>query len=86
MLGLKHSCLGSKISDRNQTQTKRSAGIPWYVTKPKTAKGAAPHTQTQDTSSVPTTGCSQKYNPTAAKMASSEKTDYRRDSPKNMDS
>lgn len=41
---------------------------------------------TQDVASVPRMGFSQKYNPTAAPMASTEQRVCRRDRPMNMDS
>ena len=61
-----------------------SAFIPLYLTKPISAKGAAPRMHTQLRVSVPKCGRRIKYSPTATPQASTEKMNCLSDSPKNI--
>ena len=61
-----------------------SAFIPLYLTKPISAKGAAPRIHTQLRASAPKCGRRIKYSPTATPQASTEKMNCLSDSPKNI--
>ncbi len=86
LFGLNASCFGSRSSERTHVQTNLSHVIPWYVTNPSAANGAAPTMHTHDTVSTPSTGFSRRYIPAATATASTEKMHCRKVSPKNMDS
>ena len=60
--------------------------MPWYRKNPRAAKGAEARTQIQETVSVPARPLRRSHSPAAVRHARREKTNCRRESPKNTDS
>lgn len=73
-------------SERSHAHANCSAVIPWYVTNPIAAKGAAPMIHIHDSVSMPKYGLKRKYKSTAIPQARAEKMNCLSDSPKNIDS
>ena len=84
IVGVKHQLFRHQKLRLIHAHASCSAVIPLYLTKPITAKGAAPRIYTQLSVSIPKYGRRIKYSPIATLQASKEKTNYRSDSPKNI--
>ena len=84
IVGIKHQLFRHQKLRLIHAHASCYAVIPLYLTKPITAKGAAPRIYTQLSVSIPKYGRRIKYSPIATLQASKEKTNYRSDSPKNI--
>ena len=84
IVGVKHQLFRHQKLRLIHAHASCYAVIPLYLTKPITAKGAAPRIYTKLSVSIPKYGRRIKYSPIATLQASKQKTNYRGDSPKNI--